>query len=352
METTLQRRYALPISRFAALTEEVIETCLQARGFRVAGLEPGFVAHVVEQAGEATRVLGRPSSEILTQELVGLGDWTLALLADLYAAVQTRYRVDGYELRSSVSTELHARLDGHRSDAPFGRIESLVDSEFGAMADKVERKAFEALARVVDSPTASPMLWYQGVFNELSDHHAKDDIGRAIELKLRCLAHDLYLHDGPNACGLLRDLAGLWIRAGDGARGLRVLVGLLDDDPADIWNYNWVATSGDLVGADLARYAAERGLQLIEARGDAKQLSQQLRAHLDDQRNDPCAWPEAAAALRTALGRGFDGSALLPAELCHTLVPELRQVQLKQGLAPLELQKKTRRNRRKRRRRA
>lgn len=326
----MRRQHAA--SRFAAVTEGVIEACQQGLTGGIPGLDASMIAVITEESLEADRLLTRSSKELLLVDFEGLSDWSLAVLADLYSSVEKQYLAKLDDLRSRTRSELETLVG--RSELP--RIGDIVEQELTAATLRLRRRSIDALTRVVDSPTASPMLWYQSVFAELGDQQQDARDGRAAGLKLRCLAHDVHLHGGANARGLLRELGELWFRAGDGDRHLRLLAGLLEDDPTDIWTYNWVAVFGDDLGlGELATEAARQGLLLIEQRGDAEKLEQQLRRRLLEgprgRGGDASSrWPEAFGALRVAVAGGSGGRTHLPAlELCRKLVPGFDTVPVK-----------------------
>jgi hypothetical protein len=321
------------MSRFAAVTAGVIDTCQNGLGTSIPGLDASLVAVITEESLEADSLLTRSSQELLALDFEGLSDWSLAVLADLYSHVEKKYLAKLEDLRSRTRQELET-LAIVRTD--LARIGDVVDEELASAAARLRRLSIDALTRVVDSPTASPMLWYQDIFDELARHHRDGKAGCATDLQLRCLAHDVRLHGGHNARNLLLELGELWFRAGEGERNLRLLVGLLEDDPADIWTYNWIAVFCDRVGlAELPVEAARQGLRLIERTGDTQKLEQQLRDRLDKEPQSGsdeavARWPEAFGALRAALGRSFDAGTRLPIlDLCRKLVPEFDTVPVK-----------------------
>lgn len=351
-----QRPHAM--SRFAAVTEGVISACQQGLGGGIPGLDASFVAVIIDESLEADRLLTRSSQELLVLDFEGLSDWSLAVLADLYTQVETQYSAKLEDVRSRTRRELEALTSGSKDLSWIGDV---ADEEFSAGAARLRCRSTEALTRVVDSPTASPMLWYQAVFAELAGQYRDAKDGRAADLTLRCLAHDVHLHGGANARGLLRELGARWFRAGEGELSLRLLAGLLEDDPADIWTYNWIAVVCDRVGfGELRVEAAGQGLRLIERRGDTEKLEQQLRKRLAEEpqsgANEAASrWPEAFGALQAALKQGFDGGTHLPVvELCRKLVPGFDNVPVKQPRQAPPLRSRldrTTRNRSKRKRR-
>lgn len=124
-----------------------------------------------------------------------------------------------------------------------------------------------------------------------------------------------------------------------------VLVGLLRNDPSDIWTYNVMALSFDRFGlADLGMEVTQRGLELVEATGDPEKLHDQLVKSVGGMRQSESRGREAKVAptvlagLRAALALGFDAGQRRPVtKLCWELVPDLDQVPVKRPMKPSDL---------------
>jgi hypothetical protein len=205
--------------------------------------------------------------------------------------------------------------------------------------------AMASLEEALRSPTASPMLDYEDMFWEIAQAARGSNNQDAIYW-LKCgLAHNLAHGDGDYAVSLLRDLAEIRIQGGDLAGGLRMLTVLLHHDPADIWLYNSIALSFDDFGlTELGIRATQRGLALLDARGDPEGLRRQLTDCLDRMRDSDLQGREAKAipavldAFQVALALDFGGGQpRTPEALCRELVPGLDQMPVKRPLTPADL---------------
>jgi hypothetical protein len=130
------------MSRYFSVTERLIEACQQAylsgRDLERTGLHLGAdeVTIIAVESLEADhflqslpQVVGKPLSP-------RTGDWALACLAELLLQSAT--------------------------DAPS------LDLVPSKVPDQMRCDAWDALERVLDSPTASPMLWYEDMYFDLS----------------------------------------------------------------------------------------------------------------------------------------------------------------------------------------
>ncbi len=201
------------------------------------------------------------------------------------------------------------------------------------------------LEQIARSPTASPLLWYEDIFfdvgQELRTHGDKE----APWFLKRSLAHNLHYDEGSNASTILTDLAETYLWLNDLDHGLRIMTGLLRDDPSNVWVYNSMAVTFDRFGlAEIGQEAARRGLELVARTGDPEQMEDQLNDALDDlaqsnQRSQETRVDrQVLADLRAALTLDFDGGAHRPiAALCRELVPDLERIPLKQPPAPPDL---------------
>jgi tetratricopeptide (TPR) repeat protein len=208
--------------------------------------------------------------------------------------------------------------------------------------DEKRELVFRALAsgtleELLDSPTASPMLWYDDIFHDVGQELRRLGQPRAVEFFKRALAHNLHHDEGRNAANGLRDVAEtyLWLDRLD--EGLDILAAMLRNDPADVWTYNLMAILFDGFGlTEIGTQATRRALELIEARGDPHGLRDQLLDCLDilarSERHgrEADVDPAVLADLRAALALDFDAGEGRPiADLCRELVPDLDQVPVK-----------------------
>jgi tetratricopeptide (TPR) repeat protein len=210
--------------------------------------------------------------------------------------------------------------------------------------------AFATLEELLDSPTASPMLWYDDIFHDVGQELRRLGQPRAVEFFKRALAHDLHHDEGRNAANGLRNLAETYLWLDELDEGLDILAAVLRNDPADIWTYNLMAILFDGFGlTEIGTQATRRGLELIEARGDPHELRDQLLDCLEDMERserrgrEADVTPAVLADLRAALALDFDaGEGRAIVDLCRELVPDLDQVPVKRrwekpDLPPLEV---------------
>ena len=301
------------LSRYAAATEGVIEVCQQdyAAGHKDVGreipyLDPTTATLIAIQSLAADALLDAPPPVLLAAPFGPLDDWSLAVLAEL--------------LLSSI---------GEISDKEAGLQESRA---------WLTQRAWDALEQALDSPTASPLLWYEDIFCDLAERYRLQKDPRAIALLKRGLAHSLRHDKGANAANFLRDLAEMHLYRGDLDQGLKILTGLLRHDPANIWTYN---TAGFALGhaglAELGLEATRRGLEVIAATGDPEKLRDQFLDCLADLRQNQAQGregdlnPATLAGFRAALALDTSASPGQPiAALCRELVPDRDQVPVKE----------------------
>ena len=208
--------------------------------------------------------------------------------------------------------------------------------------DKDQQRDYRALAwatleQALNSPTASPMLWYEDIFRDIGEELRFLGEAGAIQIFKRGLAHNLRHNEGGNAHNLLRDLAETYLRLDDLDAGLRIFAALLRNDPSDIWTYNVMAITFDNFGlTEIGAQAACRGLELLDETGDPEELRDQLLRSLGDMEHserhgrEADVDPAVLADVRAALALDFDASARRPiADLCRASVPDLDQVPVK-----------------------
>jgi tetratricopeptide (TPR) repeat protein len=299
------------MSRYTCVTEGVVEKCQQNY---LAGRDPGDslpgfstteAAVIVAESLDADRLLDAPLEVLLGRPFGPMNDWSLAVLAELLFAIADQART----------------------------IESIPEEQVG----EIRERAWAALEQALDSPTASPLLWYEDIYFDVAQEHRMRGDRRAVELMKQGLAHDLYSHEAINADGLLRDLAETYLWVDELDQGLAMFTGLLRNDPADIWTYNVIALIFDRFGlADLGIEATRRGLELIEFTGDPERLHDQFVDSLEDLQQSGKRGRESEidsnvlADFRAALALDFDAGLHRPiTELCRELVPDLDQVAVK-----------------------
>ena len=299
------------LSRYTAVTEGVIQKCQEAfragrdMGRSIPDLDATRTTLIAVQSLVADALVHAPVDVILVRPFGPLDDWSLAILAEILFSIEDQMR---------------------------GTIGILK-----AQRRKVRERAWAALEQALDSPTISPLLWYEDIFLDVAQEYRVKGDRRAIELLKRGLTHNLHYNEGNNADSFLRDLAETYLWLGELDRGLAILTALLRNDPADIWTYNLVAITFDRFGlVDLGVEATRRGLDVLAAADDPENLHDQLLRSLDNLRQsekcgrevdvDPSVLADFRAALALDLGAGLHQPIT---ELCCELILDLDQVPVK-----------------------
>jgi hypothetical protein len=297
-------------SRYVCVTMGVIEKLQRDYfagrdlGQSIPGMDATTAAVIVAESLEADRLINTPPHELFSRPFGPVSDWTRTVLAEMFFEV--------------------ARLAREKEGYP-GQ-----ERDFWALA-------WASLEEVLDSPTASPLLWYEDIFFDVGQELRVSGEPRAIEFFKRALAHNLRYNEGISVDSLLKDLAETYLWFDDLDAGLTILTALLSNDPGDIWTYNLMAITFDRFGlTEVGTEATRRGLELIEATGDPEKLRDQLLGCLGDMKQSERRGREAdvdpavLADLRAALALDFDAGEHRPvAELCRELVPDLDQVPVK-----------------------
>lgn len=299
------------LSRYSAVTERVIQKCQDDfragsdMGRSIPGLGATQATLIAVQSMAADALVRAPSDVILAQPFGPLDDWSLAILAEILFATEDQ-------------------MSGRRG-IPKGERRRALD------------RAWAALEQALDSPTASPLLWYEDIFYDVAQEYRIIGERRAIELLRRGLMHNLRHNEGNNVEGFLRDLAETYLWLGELDRGLEILTALLRNDPTDIWTYNLVAITFDRFGLlDVGIEATRRGLDVLAATGDPEGLHDQLLSSLDDLRTsenrgrEVDVTPSVLADFRAALALNLSAGLHRPlTALCQELVPDMDQVPVK-----------------------
>jgi hypothetical protein len=202
-----------------------------------------------------------------------------------------------------------------------------------------------SLEKIARSPTASPLLWYEDIYLELAQGAQRNASREALDWHKRSLAYNLHFDEGSNGVQILRDLAESYLDFGELEHGLQMLTALLHQAPDDIWTYNLMAISFDRFGlAQLGTQAIQRGLQLINAKGDEEHLRQQLENCMTAMQDSPLRGREADVgpmvidALQEALALDFNGGQRQPIiDLCREFVPDLDLIPVKRPLQPAQM---------------
>jgi tetratricopeptide (TPR) repeat protein len=314
----VKRPRALPrehaSSRYGCVAEGLIDRLQQAflqgrdLGPPLSSLDADTAAVIVAETLEADRIWNAGPEQILSREFVGgkMSDFKRAALAEIL----------------------------------FGVADVAREMEDPDSQEQWWAAAMATLQEAAESPTASPMLWYEDLYVDLGDAMRNGGERAALDWYKRGLAHNLRYDEGSNAIALLLDLAETYMRVGEPDAGLRLFAGLLRHDPTEIWIYNTMAFSLlDAALTEVSVEAVQRGLQLLDQQGDPDDLRDQLTERLEElrthkgQAHSAEVTPAALAELREALALDFDGGQPRPIEtLCRTLVPDLAQVPVKRPL--------------------
>lgn len=299
------------MSRYAAVTASVIDALQSAHsaGRDLSAVIPGLDATrgavIVAESIEADALQNASAEALFTKPFNDFSDWALSVLAEIL-------------------------FDVIRAMA--GSTRPIPDH-----LQTLEARAWAALEQVLDSPSASPLLWYEDIYFDVAQEYRLRRDPRALSIMKRGLAHSLRFNDGDNAEPFLRDIAETHLRFGELNEALRLYTALIRNEPDNIWHYNSIALTFAYAGlARLGIQATERGLHLISATGDPERLSDQFRDSLAgleastatdrEQEIDPAL----LADFRQSLTLGFDAGRSLPyPTLAHELVPDLASMPVK-----------------------
>ena len=304
------------MSRFFSVTESVIDAC--QRDY-LAGRPPNHTVSylaltdariIVAESLEADALLTLGLEELVARLQDPVGDWGLVVAYEMVTTLAELGRERGKATQEQLDTLHHAALS--------------------------------ILERVLDSPAAGPLVWYDGVFSEVAQHYVRVGDTRGVELRVRQLAHILRFdskvsRDGSNVSFVLRDLADAFLSIGEYERGLALYAALACNDPTDIWVYNSITLIADDVGLPrMGAEAARRGLALLDAEGDTDKIRGQIAKQLQHLESGSVADREdqlqigALADLRTALKSDFVPGPQRPwADFARALVPELADAYVK-----------------------
>ncbi len=299
-------------SRYMCVTVNVIDKLQRDYfagrdlGRSIPGLSETEATVIVAESLEADRVLNLPPNKVFDGSFESLfdpvSDWPRAVMAEIFFATADFAREQGDE-------------KGYYSFLSL---------------------AWATLEENLNSPVASPMLWYEDIFFDVGQELRGDGEPRAVDFFKRSLAHDLHFHDGMNADGILAELAETYLWVEDYDTGLAILAALLRDDPSNIWIYNLMSLTFDHFGlTEVGAEAARRGMELVEATGDPENLHDQLHNNLNDMEQSEQRGreaevdPEVLDDLYDALHLDFEaGEHRSSVALYQELVPDLDQVPL------------------------
>lgn len=196
------------------------------------------------------------------------------------------------------------------------------------------------LEEVARSPTASPTLEYEPLYRDLAEVALLREDAVALEWLKQALVHNLYYHHGDDLVFELIDLASAYLQLNNLDLGLMILTRLLQMQPENVWIHRFMATGlGTLGLRRLAREAAERGLELVDATDDPEDLADtfliaQVTLHTAGNRDrESDVSPEVLRNLRQALAHRVPAKhADTPEQILHELIPDLDQIPVKRPL--------------------
>ncbi len=200
--------------------------------------------------------------------------------------------------------------------------------------------AVSMLQKVLDSPLASPLIWYERIYQDLARAASRTMGEKSIAWLKQAMAHNLRYGEGEEALSILGDLAVTYVELDDLDRGIRMLTELLKCDPTYVWTYNVVGVPFLRHGlVDLGTEVVRRGLELLDAQGDPEELREQLEGFVEDFENaeergrEAEISPEALAGLRDVLALDFEVREPCDLEaLAHRLVPDVDEMEVKRPM--------------------
>ncbi len=264
-------------------------------------------AIIVAETLEADRIVNLPPGKFLTDYRVGPDcDFKSAVLAEILFAVVEEARQEKNEKS---------------------------EQEWRAYA-------MASLEQALNSPFASPTLWYEDIFWEIANNLGRDEADQKFAWLKRGLAHTLRFHEGGNALNFLRDLAETHLFMGNLDRGLEMFSSILRHDPADIWTYNAIALTFDRVGlTEIGAQAVRRALALLDAQGEHEKIRPQLErcstkmAESKLQGRERECSPAVLQEMRAALALEFEAAEPRPLEeLSRDLLPDFDAIQVKRPM--------------------
>ncbi len=266
---------------YTAVTAAVIEALRTAHtaGLDLSGLIPGLDATtgamIVAESMEADALLRAPAEVLFAKPFDDFGDWTLAVLAQiLFDIVREK-------------TAPKRPIPDHLRE--------------------LQTRAWAALELALDSPSASPLLWYEDIYFDVAQEYRIRGDPRALTIMKRGLAHNLQFNEGNNAESFLCDIAETYLWLGDVNAALSLYTALLRNEPDNIWHYNMIALTFCKGGLSrLGILATQRAQRLIETAGDSERLADQFRDSLA--RLEACAEPDQQSKLEPTILSDFSDS--------------------------------------------
>jgi tetratricopeptide (TPR) repeat protein len=192
-------------------------------------------------------------------------------------------------------------------------------------------RAMAVAELILRSPEHSDAVDYAELCLDLANYYRRLDAEAALRWAHALIAYSEQHEHGLNRVGNWRDLAEIYLAAGDLDTALAMFTRILQTDPGDIWTYNILGFELPRAGLyHLAVEALDKGLQLIK-RNDPERLRDQLmrqrREVVDEQarrkdRTDEVD-PEVLAEFRGALALPGEGK-VTPPSIRRTPYGEVR----------------------------
>ena len=340
-------------NRFARLTDDFIDACqkefktgilLEAEDL-AEQFPPETRTIIARESIDADRLVKAGPEVLIDRELKTFGDWMLLCISAFLKAILSEPDKEG-DLDPELLQTAYVRSD-------------------------------EAMKLAANSPTASPLVNYTGVFMQLAYLARAKSMDESAVLLMRAIANENWQNGAEETEELLLELVGVWNRLGNHERADDLLAALIRWAPDAIAYYHLGSHYLREAGRNEAALAlARRGLELVRSKGDEDDLGEALKVEVEEleaalappavappaeppteaveqpdavaeTEADPAPSTQAAAddtapaeiatpasrVLLTALATDFDGGEDIDVEeFCATALPELASLPTKRDL--------------------
>jgi len=176
-----------------------------------------------------------------------------------------------------------------------------------------EMAVFELILR---SPEVTEVVSYQELYFETFEYYRwHEDYLTALQWAYAAIAFTEQHEEGLNRANLRRDLADIYLQAGNFDVGLALYTQLISGDPGDIWLYNGLGLElPDVDLNSLALEALDKGLELV-AQKDPHQLKTQPLRLREDAVNLTQSTPDRVAEIRPEVLLNLRAALRLPAKI-------------------------------------
>ena len=176
-----------------------------------------------------------------------------------------------------------------------------------------EMAVFELILR---SPEVTDVVSYGELYFETFQHYAwHKEYLAALQWVYAAIAFAEQHEEGLNRANLRRDLAELYLKAGNFDVGLTLYTQLISDDPGDIWLYNGLGMELSDVGLHaLAIETLDKGLELVAPK-DPHQLKNQLIQLREEAVTQAQSTPDRMGEVRPEVLLNLRAALCLPAEI-------------------------------------